>query len=165
MDARLKEVVKKRPNSSSHKAVAVELHDNFDRLAFPGGLTIGLSRLKRHETSAIERAIDFLDADPWFLRSGFVKEEILTRLKSAPLTDRQRKRLAGLVLRSLTSSTRRVFNHYARLAAVVQSGALTAELSSIATTLSDPEVERRAEFILALIRARNGDAANAVDTS
>lgn len=90
----------------------------------------------------MEEAIRFMEADPWFFRSGFIKEEIVRRLKQAPLTDKQRRRLSGIVTRSLLSGTRRSARHVARLAPLADNESLRSHLESLAR--SSGEAARRA---------------------
>lgn len=60
-------------------------------------------------------AIQFIEEDPWFFRSGYTKETILRRLKHAPLTHNQRVRLLDLLPRSITSGSRRLAKLHAAL--------------------------------------------------
>ncbi len=59
--------------------------DQYNKLAFPGGLQEGLAALKNNEPAAIEAAIEFLTIDPYYHRSGYNKKAILHLLKNVPL--------------------------------------------------------------------------------
>src|SRR4051794_17207085 len=72
---------REQPHGPAHRAACAEFHARYDALAFPGGLRDGLRRLKELDAGAVEAAIQFLEEDPWFYRSGYVKEEIAGRLK------------------------------------------------------------------------------------
>jgi len=61
-----------------------QFHLMYPDLFYPGG-DAGLDALKLYEPSAIQVAIDFLDADPKHFRSGYTKEEIWHRIRNAPL--------------------------------------------------------------------------------
>jgi hypothetical protein len=45
------------------------------------------------DSAEIETAISFLEADPYFFRSGYMKEEMWGRLKKAQLSPKQLSRL------------------------------------------------------------------------
>ena len=49
----------------------------------------------------VEAAIAFLEADPWFFRSGYEKQNIIRHLKRAQLSAAQRERLARVVLAAI----------------------------------------------------------------
>src|SRR5215510_12924186 len=57
-----------------------QFHSSYDQLAFPGGLEHQLNSLKQEDAQAVEMAVRFLEADPWFFRSGYIKEELLRSL-------------------------------------------------------------------------------------
>ena len=115
--------------------------------AFRPGLAKGHSRF-------VETAIVFLEADPWFFRSGYEKEKIIQHLKRAPLTEAQRMRLAGVVLAAIDGHAAGVpagrdrveFRHFGRLACGVWSDFLDEE---VATRMQsrDKGVRRRATWI------------------
>ena len=46
----------------------------------------------------VDVIIQFLEEDPIFFRSGYLKERIAQRLKRTELSDRQRRRLANVCL-------------------------------------------------------------------
>src|SRR5262245_3685386 len=126
----------------------------FDQLAFPGGLCQGKQRLKQQQPDAIEDAICFLEVDPWFHRSGYIKERFLHWLKRCPLTAEQQERLARCALRSVDGGSRRVFHYYARLAGCLRSPDLLQAVSSRLHS-GNPEVVRRANHVFTVIRSRS----------
>lgn len=111
-----------------------------------------ISRLRRLEPTAIEEAIEFLEADPWFQCSGYVKEEIVRRLKQAAFTERQRNRLASVIRRSITAGTRRVAKHLARLAPIVDSPSFHKGIESLANASNESRF--RAKQIVAVLRSQ-----------
>src|SRR5437016_2026590 len=52
----------------------------YERLAFPGGLEAGLARLSQGDSEAFELAVQFLEVNPWFYRSGYIKERLIQRI-------------------------------------------------------------------------------------
>src|SRR5512133_3867405 len=73
--------------------------EQYDQLAFPGGLHREFELLRSADENAIEMAISFLEADPWYFRSGYYKEDMLRLLRKVPLTDEQRSRMRDLILK------------------------------------------------------------------
>ena len=69
---RLHEKIKLHSAGASH-----EFADSYDALAFPGGLSTELRLLEEGNARAVEMAVQFLEANPWYLRSGYHKEAIL----------------------------------------------------------------------------------------
>ena len=62
-------------------------------------------------------ALLFLEVDPWFFRSGYLKQRLLRALKGAALNPAEIERLNGIFLRVIDSRDRREFKEYCRLAA------------------------------------------------
>ena len=56
---------------------------------------IDTAGLKRSDPAAVEDAITFLEADPIAFRTGYLKEELLDRLKVVELSDDQSRRTSG----------------------------------------------------------------------
>lgn len=54
-------------------------------------------RMRRGEREVIEDTLLFLEVDPWFFRSGYLKERVLRHLKGAPLNDSDRARLRQVI--------------------------------------------------------------------
>jgi hypothetical protein len=152
LHTRVHETWRQRPGSPEHLAACSGFRDAYDALAFPGGLAEGLERLRTHDPEAVENAIKFLEVDPWFFRSGYIKEEILRRLKSAPLTSVMKLTLERLIMRSLGHGGRREARAHARLAGAIASPAL-AEAMETRTLDSNPEVRRRARQVLHVMRS------------
>jgi len=107
--------------------------------AFIPGLAAGNAR-------AIETGIAFLEADPWFFRSGYEKQNIIRHLKRAQLDDAQRMRLARVVLHAIDSRDRVEFRHFGRLACGVWSDFLDEEVANRMQS-ADPGIRRRAIWV------------------
>lgn len=153
MYAEIERSFSEQPHGAAHTAACAAYHRAYDGLAFPGGLEHFRQRLKRLEPDAVEEAIEFLEADPWFNCSGYIKEEIVRRLKQVALTDRQLNRLASVVRRSLTVGTRRTSRHLARLAPIVDSPSFRKGIESLAT--SSDEARHRAKHIEDVLRGQS----------
>jgi len=70
-----------------------EFRDNYDSLAFPGGLSGAYERILSGDREAIEAGLSFLECRPYFFRSGYMFKDILRKLKRAPLDGKQVARL------------------------------------------------------------------------
>lgn len=151
LHAAIHEAFRKKPHGSEHHEACWAFHQHYDSLAYPGGLWLGMERLKRQESYAVETAISFLEADPWFHRSGYIKEELVRRLKHAELTNLQRLRLATVISRSIRHGTGRVARHLARLAPQVCTPEFVAELT-LHLQSKQKEPRRRAEHVLKVLR-------------
>jgi hypothetical protein len=105
----------------------------------------------------VETAIAFLEADPWFFRSGYEKQKIIQHLKRSPLTEPQRMRLARVVLMAIDglaggerrkTGDRVEFRHYGRLACGVWSDFLDEEVAARMQS-RDAGIRRRATWVAA----------------
>lgn len=97
---------------------------------------------------AIETAIAFLEADPWFFRSGYEKQNIIRRLKRVALTEIQKQRLGFVVLAAIDGRDREEFRHFGRLACAVWSDFLDEQVAERMTS-TDPGIRRRATWVAA----------------
>lgn len=114
---------------------------------FLPGLAAGHARF-------VETAILFLEADPWFFRSGYEKQRLIRHLKRAMLSNAQRQRLGRVVLAVIDGHAGGVradrdrveFRHYCRLACGVWSDELDDE---VANRLESPDagIRRRATWV------------------
>ena len=88
-------------------------------------------------------ALLFLEVDPWFFRSGYLKERLLRALKGADLNSEECDRLNRVLVAVVDSRERREFRDYCRLAAKVATTALRAELQ-LRVASQDERLRRRA---------------------
>jgi hypothetical protein len=56
---------------------AREFHSRYDELALPGGLIRNYELFKAGDQNARDELIRFLEADPLFFRSGYLKEGMI----------------------------------------------------------------------------------------
>ncbi|MCB0355013.1 MAG: hypothetical protein KDD64_15885, partial [Bdellovibrionales bacterium] len=103
------------------------------------------------DPGAIECAIRYLQMDPFYHRSGYNKERLLRALKKIRLSDAHKSQLVHIMLNVVDSSYRREFRFYCRLAAVLESDFLVAELLNRASSQNEG-VRRRAGWMLEACR-------------
>jgi hypothetical protein len=106
-----------------------------------------IERLDDGDVGALETAVAFLELDPYCFRSGYVKADLLRRLKHMTLTRPYAARLQQVILAAVDRYDRREFRGYCRLAKKVNSPELRAELAERLTDV-DPGVRRRARWAL-----------------
>lgn len=129
------------------KETAEKFHMSYDRLAFPGGLNKQNERLESDHPQAIERAIQFLEVDPMFVRSGYMKEKFLRRLKRAFLSAEQQERLRKVILARVSGGGRREYRDYCRLARVLTTPEFKIEVEKL-LKVGDENIKERAKWLL-----------------
>lgn len=137
----------KAHNSEEWQNATDAFHTRYDQLAFPGGLKHGLELLKNNDPGAIESAIAYLKADPYFHRSGYIKQTVCRLLKQARLTKSQIQELQKILLASLQTPLRREFIEYCRLARKIANPDFITHLNRIAAE-APSSMQRKAEIML-----------------
>jgi hypothetical protein len=146
----------RRSESAAHRqaweTACGRFHETHDRLAFPGGLVRGMSLLAEGDPATIEESIRFLEIDPWFFRSGYIKAEIIRHLRRAPLSPSQVGRLRQVILARIAGRDTREFRWYCRLARIVSDPDFRREVEGLARSPAEP-IARRARWVAAQIGA------------
>ena len=114
--------------------------------ALPSSDQAFLPALAKSRVRFLEAAIAFLEADPWFFRSGYEKQNLIRDLKRARLNNAQRERLGRVVLAAIDDRDRAEFRHYCRLACGVWSDVLDEEVAKRMES-PDPGIRRRALWV------------------
>ena len=91
--------------------------------------------------------IAFLEVDPLFFRSGYIKEEMLRKIKRSPLTPSQSDRLRSVLHHAVENRGSREFKGYCRLAAVIADEKLIGALET-AAQYGEGARKSRAELML-----------------
>lgn len=131
--------------------MAAKAHrDLYLREVWPNGLQEKIVGLKERDLDAIEFAVRFLEEDPWFFRSGYLKEEIVQRLGQCPRSSLQDERLRTVVLQRCEGPTRREFRRYCRLARRLKAPHFEEALNKL-TQASSPRTVRHASWVLEAI--------------
>lgn len=115
-----------------------------------------LARNERQYTNPelLEFAIRFLELDPWFFRSGYLKQILLTRLKRSDLNERAQERLRRVLIDAVNRRGTREFRYYCRLAAVLANKSFVSELETAYAGDDSARVDR-ARMMLEHIRQRS----------
>jgi len=155
LNQRVLELSRRRRESpettAAWREAAQTFHANYDRLAFPGGLAREFERLRNGDQEAIELAVQYLEANPWYFRSGYHKAEILKLLNRHPLTQEQCTRLRKVILDRVRGKPVREMRAYCRLAARVTNEQFEAELLVIKEK-SNSHAARSAGWVLEYLR-------------
>jgi hypothetical protein len=99
-------------------------------------------------------AITFLEMDPMYFGSGYIKERLLRRLKSAQLDNAEVARLTAVLVDAVRRRGRREFRYYCRLAAVLQQPEVLEESLRLVAS-SDGRVAARAQLMLQYVQGPN----------
>ena len=104
-----------------------------------------------HDSKARDFVLTFLERDPVYFRSGYVKEVLLRRLKRVNLVKKDRDRLDKILLDAVRRRGGREFRRYCQLAVNVGSADLRAEIVAL-TGATDKAVASRATMMLRYLR-------------
>jgi hypothetical protein len=91
----------------------------------------GDTDFKDQET--IEFVISFLELDPRFFRSGYIKEEMLQKIGRAELAPKQLTRLRAVLIDAVERRGGREFRRYCRLATHICDDAVRSELRHLSS--------------------------------
>ena len=108
----------------------------------------------------MEFVVCFLEVDPWFFRSGYLKGIFLTRLKRSDLNDAIKERLRIVLVDAVDRRGTREFKYYRRLAAAIAGEGLVSALEK-ASENTDGAVANRARLMLNTIRQKQHGKAGA----
>ena len=132
--------------------VAIHGFDAALERAYPQGFWEAYPRLTSGDPDSIEVAIAFLEDDPWFFRTGYVKGGLIRALKKLCLTKPQAERLREVVVRTVDAGDRPRFREFCHLARKVVAPSLE-EAMVIRLASLDRGVARRARWVLDACRA------------
>jgi hypothetical protein len=99
----------------------------------------------------VPTAIEFLESDPWFHGSGYIKANLIKFINRQELKPDWSKRLQKVVLAAVDREDRREFRSYCRLAHKLCSEHLRSELTR-RMEVKDEGVSRRARWMLEYLK-------------
>jgi hypothetical protein len=129
-----------------HNSAVVVFRSAIGRV-YPPAFREAYDHLLEGNPAGLETAVNFLDADPWFQRSGYIKAELIRHISRIEIPQAITERLRAVVLAIVDRRDRREFRQYCRLARKVDSPELREELS-LRLQDDDPAVRRRARWAL-----------------
>ncbi len=129
-----------------HKLTAARFWEAM-KAAYPPGFVPDDVRLHADDAAGLENALAFLEADPFFYRTGYVKAKLIRDIKRLPLTPPQSQRLQQVVLNMVDARNDREFRAFCRLARKVDAPALREQLTARLTS-GDAGIRRRARWVL-----------------
>jgi hypothetical protein len=149
--ARINALAEERHTSPAQRAEwqasCEEFYARYDALCFPGGAAM-LERVRGGELVALEAAVQFLLADPYHFRSGYLKERLWRWLARQPLSASQRMRLERAALAYLERRIRREFWAMCKAMPRIGLAGFWSEVSMRALSAQGAEA-RRATLLLA----------------
>jgi hypothetical protein len=138
--ARDVEEARKAINASPRTHELVERFHSAVEAAYPPDFWEHYDRLKGGDARGVEMAIEFLEADPWFFRSGYIKANLARFLKRVPLSKQRVRRLESVLLKIVDERNTEEFRNYCRLARVIATPALQ---EALIERLTDENLGRR----------------------
>lgn len=141
-----------RSDIKAWKSSCDEFHDKYDSLAFPGGLGKGLQALDSSKPDAIDNAIQFLEANPYFFRSGYIKEKLLTKLKNVDLTKSHLVRLHKVLLNIVDNHYCREFRYYCKLGRKIKTQKFLEDLR-VRIESTNKDVAKRARWMFEYVES------------
>jgi hypothetical protein len=113
---------------------------------YPPRFRRDVERLSNRDPSGLGSAVKFLEADPWFFRSGYAKAEIIKLINRVDIPEQYASRLRRVALQIIDKGDRREFRSYCRLAHKVYNEELR-EALLLKMRDKDPGVKRRARWM------------------
>jgi hypothetical protein len=110
-----------------------------------------LAALRASHHPSIEDAILYLEVDPWYFRSGYLKERLIRGLKSANLSAKDRRRLWNVVWNVASGKNRREFRNFCSLATIVADDDLLRLLENVSPE-RDLSAKGKFSYLLAHLR-------------
>jgi hypothetical protein len=142
-----------------HDGELSELHSRAVQLwhlaidaAYPAGFWRDFERLSTGDAAGLESAIAFLEADPMFFRTGYIKAKLIRYIKPGMITPADATRLQSAVLSVVDTRDDRDFRAFCRLARKVDAPKLRAALMQ-RLTHQDHNIRRRASWVLEALDA------------
>jgi len=126
----------------------------FVKTAFELLSNAGRDRIRAGDPEFVERAIAYLEADPYFDGTGYCKSNLVRYLKLVPFSPTQQDRLQSVVLHVIDTYGHYGGKHVCRLAASVQSPEF---LSHLRERLKSPDydIRRRARNVYEYVQRFN----------
>jgi hypothetical protein len=152
LNAKIKETFRIKPHGEAHHAACAIFHAEYDGLAFPGGLSAAMPKLKAGDAETVEAAVQFLEVLPRFFRSGYINEDILRHLKHSQLTVSQKDRLIPIIIATLEGGGRRQFHACAKLAGRLQDKRIQSRAMDLLPS-ENAETRLRAGVIIDIMRS------------
>lgn len=102
-----------RADQDAWRRACAEFHARYSSLSYPGG-DGRWQALMLLDSAELETGIAFIETDPYFFRSGYMKEAIWRRFKAAVLSPKQLHRLEVAAMSQLRRQIRRDFWYMVR---------------------------------------------------
>jgi tetratricopeptide (TPR) repeat protein len=128
------------------RATAELLHRLIDE-AYPETFDNAMEHLMKGDSTGLETIVKFLEDDPWFFRTGYIKADLVKYVRRVELSDSYRVRLQKVILNAIDLRDRREFRYYCLLAKKIQDHQFK-ELIETRLQSSDPGIQRRAGWVL-----------------
>lgn len=136
--------------SSSFEAERARYRRARDRLFTPA-FDHAVTCLRNRDTSGIEYVIAFMEADPWFFHSGYLKQKFARYLRGVQITAPQRDRLRAAVLGAFKKGRREDLKEYVSLARKLDGPSFREGLRQLVDGADEGTSERAARALAACV--------------
>lgn len=113
-------------------------------------------RLRNGNSDVVEDVLLFLEVDPWYFRSGYLKERLLDALRQVQLTERNQARIRKILLEVASGPNRREYRRYCALARTITNHDFERTLQEKSDKL-DTKVSGKFSYMLRYILRQKND--------
>ena len=115
--------------------------------AYPPGFRAAFEQLQAGDRAGLESALLFLEADPYFFGTGYLRTHLSRYIKPPMLSSSDTTRIQKIIVAAVETRHDRDFGAFYRLAKKVDAPELRAQLER-RLTHDDTDVRRRARWVL-----------------
>ncbi len=135
------------PKAKAVIEAARRLYEAAREAAYPAGFWESYQRLCAGDATGLEAAVTFLEADPWFPNSGYVKVKLIRHIETPMLTSDYIMRLQNVILEMVERRNGQEFRAYCKLARKADGPELRDQLAQ-RVDQGNFDVRRRARWVL-----------------
>lgn len=135
------------PKAKAVVDTARRVYEAAREAAYPSGFWEDYQKLCAGDAAGLEATVTFLEADPWFPNSGYVKVKLIRHIKPSMLPPEYSTRLQNVVLEMVERRNGQEFRAYCKLACKVDDAGFREQLRQRADE-GNFDVRRRACWVL-----------------
>ena len=112
------------------------------------------SSVQSGDREAINELITYLEVDPYYFRSGYLKGRLVRVIKNAPRTEEDNRRLRGIIWNRAGEETRQEFREYCRLAILISTPSFRADVARKAKPIDNNKFKFLLSYLPQILKTK-----------